>query len=89
MLHINVREMGLHENLDLDKIGDRIKYARLLRGMSIEAFSYEFGFAIQTVKSWESHSAEVSDSSLGRISRALEIPDSFFDLGKNPFQELT
>lgn len=88
VLHINVREMGLHENLDLDKIGDRIKYARLLRGMSIEAFSYEFGFAIQTVKSWESHSAEVSDSSLGRISRALEIPDSFFDLGKNPFQEL-
>ena len=88
VLGIDVREMGLDANLDLDKIGDRIKYARLLRGMSIEAFSYEFGFAIQTVKSWESHTAEVSDASLDRISRALKIPYSFFDLSNNPYQEL-
>ncbi|MBF0237969.1 MAG: helix-turn-helix transcriptional regulator [SAR324 cluster bacterium] len=89
VLGIDVREMGLDANLDLDKIGDRIKYARLLRGMSIEAFSYEFGFAIQTVKSWESHTADVSEASLDRISRALNIPYSFFDLTKNPYQELT
>ena len=88
VLGINVREMGLDNNLDLARIGDRIKYARLLRGMSIEAFSYEFGFAIQTVKSWESHAAEVSDASLERISRALEIPFSFFDMQNNPHQEL-
>ncbi|MGB1692484.1 MAG: helix-turn-helix domain-containing protein [bacterium] len=75
-------------DLDLDRIGDRIKYARLLRGMSIEAFSYEFGFAIQTVKSWESHAAEVSDASLERISRALKIPFSFFNMENNPHQEL-
>lgn len=88
VLGINVREMGLDDNLDLTRIGDRIKYARLLRGMSIEAFSYEFGFAIQTVKSWESHAAEVSDASLERISRALGIPFSFFDMQNNPHQEL-
>lgn len=88
VLGINVRDMGLDANLDLTKIGDRIKYARLLRGMSIEAFSYEFGFAIQTVKSWESHSAEVSEPSLGRISRALNIPDTFFDMQADPHNEL-
>lgn len=88
VLGIDVREMGLDSNLDLEKVGDRIKYARLLRGMSIEAFSYEFGFAIQTVKSWESHSADVSEASLGRISRALKIPSGFFDMQANPFQEL-
>ena len=88
VLGINVRDMGLDDDLDLDRIGDRIKYARLLRGMSIEAFSYEFGFAIQTVKSWESHAAEVSEASLERISRALKIPFSFFDMDKNPHEEL-
>ena len=88
VLGINVRDMGLDNDLDLDRIGDRIKYARLLRGMSIEAFSYEFGFAIQTVKSWESHAAEVSDASLERISRALKIPFSFFNMENNPHQEL-
>ena len=89
VLNIDVRDMGLDANLDLNKIGDRIKYARLLRGMSIEAFSYEFGFAIQTVKSWESHTAEVSEPSLGRISRALDIPASFFDMEVDPYQELS
>lgn len=89
VLSIDVREMGLDANLNLEKIGDRIKYARLLRGMSIEAFSYEFGFAIQTVKSWESHTADVSEPSLGRISRALNIPATFFDMGNNPYSELT
>ncbi len=88
VLNITVKEMGLDANLDLTKIGDRIKYARLLRGMSIEAFSYEFGFAIQTVKSWESHTAEVSEPSLGRISRALNIPSNFFDIESNPEQIL-
>ncbi len=88
ILSITVKEMGLDENLDLTKIGDRIKYARLLRGMSIEAFSYEFGFAIQTVKSWESHTADVSEPSLGRISRALDIPPNFFDMAINPDQIL-
>ena len=82
VLGINVRDMGLDNDLDLDRIGDRIKYARLLRGMSIEAFSYEFGFAIQTVKSWESHAAEVSDASLERISRALKIPLLLFQHGE-------
>ena len=53
VLAIDVREMGLDNDLDLDRIGDRIKYARLLRGMSIEAFAYEHCFEIQTVKSWE------------------------------------
>ena len=89
VLGIDVREMGLDSNLDLEKIGDRIKYARLLRGMSIEAFSYEFGFAIQTVKSWESHTAEVSEPSLGRISRALDVPLTFFDMQANVYSELT
>lgn len=88
VLDIDVREMGLDENLDLSRIGDRIKYARLLRGMSIEAFSYEFGFAIQTVKSWESHTAEVSESSLGRISRALDIPSTFFNMNSSPNEAL-
>lgn len=88
VLNITVKEMGLDANLDLTKIGDRIKYARLLRGMSIEAFSYEFGFAIQTVKSWESHTAEVTEPSLGRISRALNIPSNFFDIESNPEQIL-
>ena len=88
VLNITVKEMGLDANLDLTKIGDRIKYARLLRGMSIEAFSYEFGFAIQTVKSWESHNSEVSEPSLGRISRALNIPSVFFDMKSNPDQLL-
>jgi transcriptional regulator with XRE-family HTH domain len=87
VLGINVREMGLDANLDLDRVGDRIKYARLLRGMSIEAFSYEFGFAIQTVKSWESHAAEVSDAALERISRALEVPFDFFRV-EDPHQVL-
>ena len=80
--------MGLDADLDLTKIGDRIKYARLLRGMSIEAFSYEFGFAIQTVKSWESHTADVSEPSLGRISRALKIPATFFNMSDQPDQAL-
>lgn len=88
VLNITVREMGLDANLDLTKIGDRIKYARLLRGMSIEAFSYEFGFAIQTVKSWESHTTEVSEPSLGRISKALNIPSNFFDMNSHPDQIL-
>ena len=88
VLGINVRDMGLDNDLDLNRIGDRIKYGRLLRGMSIEAFSYEFGFAIQTVKSWESHAAEVSEPSLERISRALNIPFSFFNMEKNPHEEL-
>ena len=88
VLGIDVREMGLDSNLDLNRIGDRIKYARLLRGMSIEAFSYEFGFAIQTVKSWESHAAEVTEASLERIARALQIPSSFFDMQSNPHQVL-
>ena len=84
VLGINVREMGLDANLDLDRVGDRIKYARLLRGMSIEAFSYEFGFAIQTVKSWESHAADVSDAALERISRALNVPYDFFRVKSDP-----
>ncbi|MGA1599371.1 MAG: helix-turn-helix domain-containing protein [bacterium] len=88
VLGIDVREMGLDNNLDLTRIGDRIKYARLLRGMSIEAFSYEFGFAIQTVKSWESHAADVTEASLERIARALQIPPSFFDIEKDAHQEL-
>ncbi len=84
VLGINVREMGLDANLDLDRVGDRIKYARLLRGMSIEAFSYEFGFSIQTVKSWESHAADVSDAALERISRALNVPYEFFSVKSDP-----
>ncbi|MEE2716273.1 MAG: helix-turn-helix transcriptional regulator [SAR324 cluster bacterium] len=88
VLSIDVRDMGLDSNLDFDRVGDRIKYARLLRGMSIEAFSYEFGFAIQTVKSWESHAAEVSEASLDRIARALKIPETFFDMNKDPHEEL-
>ena len=88
VLAIDVREMGLDNDLDLDRIGDRIKYARLLRGMSIEAFAYEPGFAIQTVKSWESHASEVTEASLERISRALEIPYPFFEMKKDPYQEL-
>ena len=88
VLGIDVRDMGLDSSLDLERIGDRIKYARLLRGMSIEAFSYEFGFAIQTVKSWESHAAEVSEASLDRIARALKIPETFFDMNKDPHEEL-
>ena len=84
VLGINVREMGLDANLDLDRVGDRIKYARLLRGMSIEAFSYEFGFAIQTVKSWEAHAADVSDAALERISRALNVPCEFFRVKSDP-----
>ena len=89
MLAIDVREMGLDNDLDLERIGDRIKYARLLRGMSIEAFAYEHGFAIQTVKSWESHAAEVTEASLERISRALKIPAPFFEMKNDPHQELT
>ena len=89
VLGVNIQETGLDSHLDLDKIGDRIKYARLLRGLSIESFSYEFGFAIQTVKSWESHTVEVSDSSLGRISRALDVPETFFDTNNDPFQEIS
>jgi len=88
VLGINVREMGLVDDLDMSRIGDRIKYGRLLRGMSIEAFSYEFGFAIQTVKCWESHSAEVSQPALTRIAKALKIPSSFFDMEKDPHEEL-
>ncbi len=88
VLGIDVREMGLDKDLDLSRIGDRIKYARLLRGMSIEAFAYEHGFAIQTVKSWESHAAEVSEASLERISRALSIPFPFFNMENEPYQEL-
>ena len=84
VLGINVREMGLDANLDLNRVGDRIKYARLLRGMSIEAFSYVFGFAIQTVKSWESHAADVSDAALERISRALNVPYEFFRVKSDP-----
>jgi transcriptional regulator with XRE-family HTH domain len=56
--------------------------------MSIEAFAYEHGFAIQTVKSWESHAAEVSEASLERISRALKIPFPFFDTKNDPHKEL-
>ena len=52
--------------------------------MSIEAFSYEFGFAIQTVKSWESHAADVSDAALERISRALNVPYAFFHVKSDP-----
>ena len=88
VLAIDVREMGLDKDLDLDRIGDRIKYARLLRGMSIESFAYEHGFAIQTVKSWESHAAEVTEASLERISRALKIPSPFFEMKNDPHQEL-
>ncbi len=88
VLSIGVRDMGLDSSLDFERIGDRIKYARLLRGMSIEAFSYKFGFAIQTVKSWESHHAEVSEDSLNRIARALRIPETFFDMNKDPHEEL-
>ena len=89
VLAIDVREMGLDNDLDLDRIGDRIKYARLLRGMSIEAFAYEHGFAIQTVKSWESQASEVTEASLERISRALKIPYPFFNIKKDPHQELS
>tara|TARA_Y100001970_G_C14173641_1_gene825635 strand:+ start:705 stop:1166 length:462 start_codon:yes stop_codon:yes gene_type:complete len=89
VLSIDVREMGLDNDLDLNRIGDRIKYARLLRGMSIEAFAYEHGFAIQTVKSWESHAAEVTEASLERISRALKIPIPFFEMDNDPHEELT
>ena len=46
VLAIDVREMGLDNDLDLGRIGDRIKYARLLRGMSIEAFAYEHGLSL-------------------------------------------
>ena len=88
VLSIDVRDMGLDNDLDLDRIGDRIKYARLLRGMSIEAFAYEHGFAIQTVKSWESHAAEVTEASLERIARALKIPYPFFDMKNDPHKEL-
>ena len=80
--------MGLDNDLNLDRIGDRIKYARLLRVMSIEAFAYEHGFAIQTVKSWESHAAEVTEASLERIARALKIPYPFFDMKNDPHKEL-
>ena len=88
VLAIDVREMGVDDDLDLDRLGDRIKYARLLRGMAIEAFAYEHGFAIQTVKSWESQASEVTEASLERISRALKIPYPFFDMKKDPHQEL-
>ena len=80
--------MGSEMCIRDSRIGDRIKYARLLRGMSIEAFAYEHGFAIQTVKSWESHAAEVTDASLERISRALKIPSQFFDMKNDPHKEL-
>ena len=88
VLSIDVRDMGLDNDLNLDKIGDRIKYARLLRGMSIEAFAYEHGFAIETVKSWESHAAEVTEASLERIARALKIPYPFLDMKNDPHEEL-
>ncbi len=89
VLCVDIKDIGLDSNLDLDRIGDRIKYARLLRGLSIESFSYEFGFAIQTVKSWESHTIEVDTSSLGRISKALGVPETFFDTKNDPFQEIS
>ena len=57
--------------------------------MSIEAFAYEHGFAIQTVKSWESHAAEVTEASLERIARALKIPFPFFDIENDPHKELS
>ena len=43
---------------------------------------------IQTVKSWESHAAEVTEASLERISRALKIPTPFFEMKNDPHKEL-
>jgi len=84
VLAIDVREMGLDKELDLDRIGDRIKYARLLRGMSIEAFAYEHGFAIQTVKAGNHMPQRLQKPLWKRISRALKIPSPFFEMKNDP-----
>ncbi|MBF0287866.1 MAG: helix-turn-helix transcriptional regulator [SAR324 cluster bacterium] len=89
VLGISLTEMGLADELDPQYLGDRIRFARLLRGYSIEKFAYEFGFTIQTVKGWENRSLELTEISMTRIVKALELPHSYFHLNtSNPFQML-
>ena len=41
VLNISVKVMRLEEHLNLNTLGDRIKYARLLRGTAIRGMSIE------------------------------------------------
>lgn len=87
MLGVSLTDMGLADDLDPQFLGDRIRFARLLRGFSIEKFAYEFGFTIQTVKGWENRSLDISEISLARISKALQLPAVYFALNTpEPFQ---
>ena len=87
VLKVSLTDLGLADNLNPNKIGDRLKFARLYRGMSIENFANEFGFTIQNVKSWESHRKEINELSMERISRALKVPVDYFSIRtERPFQ---
>ena len=85
VLAIDVRDMGLDNDLNLDRIGDRIKYARLLRGYVDRAFAYEHGFAIQTVKSWESPYHQRVTAYLRKNCPCFKkIPFPFFNIENDP-----
>ncbi|MBF0278499.1 MAG: helix-turn-helix transcriptional regulator [SAR324 cluster bacterium] len=87
VLGVSLTDMGLADDLDPQFLGDRIRFARLLRGFSIEKFAYEFGFTIQTVKGWENRNLEISEIALARISKALQLPPVYFSLKTSePFQ---
>lgn len=89
VLGVPLTDMGLADELDPQHLGDRIRFARLLRGYSIEKFAYEFGFTIQTVKGWENRSLEITEISMNRVVKALELPQTYFQLSNsNPFQML-
>ena len=80
VLGVSLTDMGLADDLDPQFLGDRIRFARLMRGFSIEKFAYEYGFTIQTVKGWESHNVNISEISLARIAKALQLPPVYFSL---------
>lgn len=87
LFRVPLTDMGLADDLDPQDLGDRLRFARLLRGFSIEKFAYEFGFTIQTVKGWENHHLDISEVSLARITKALQLPPAYFALNNSePFQ---
>ena len=81
VLGINVREMGLDANLDLDRVGDRIKYAFFAECL-LKLFHMSL-VCHSNCEKLESHAADVSDAALERISGSKR-PYTFFRVKSDP-----
>jgi len=78
--------MGVASELDIE-IGQRLRRARLSKGLTQQGLAERIGISFQQVQKYENGSNRISSSRLLGIVRTLEIPITYFfdELGDDDF----